>query len=92
MAKQRKHTLLITITMDRPCTAGHAAREVKDCIHGTFYPTAYEDGDPEEFRVASIRMPPAVPLRNKILRELEYLYGRHGYVTTHDLLVALRRR
>lgn len=57
MAKRlsRSHTLQITVTMDKPCTATHALREVRDTIYGTFYPTQYEDNDPGEYRVRSIR-------------------------------------
>lgn len=54
MSKSRKHTFTITVTFDKACTASHALREVKDTIHGEFYPTQRDDSEPGSYRVASI--------------------------------------
>lgn len=60
MTKTRTHSFRIRVTMDKPCTAAHALREVRDTIHGTFYPTQSDDDDPGEYRVRSItRLPKA---------------------------------
>lgn len=56
--KTQTHTLLITVRFDKKCTARVARRNVKDCIHGDFYPTAYEDDEPDKFKVTSIRPGP----------------------------------
>jgi len=53
MAKARKHTFTITVTFDKACTASHALREVKDTIHGEFYPTQRDDSEPGSYRVNS---------------------------------------
>ena len=52
--KQKLHTLYITVLMDKPCTKGTAASAVRDCIHGEFYPTAFEDDEPETFKVRRV--------------------------------------
>lgn len=57
--KKQTHTLTLTVRFDRKCSKAHAARAARDCIHGTFYPTALEDGDPETMKVRSIRVRPA---------------------------------
>jgi hypothetical protein len=52
MAKQRVHTFAIRVTMDRKCSKRHALREVRDCLQASeHYTTAWNDGDPESFRV-----------------------------------------
>lgn len=53
MAK-RTHTFAITVTFDKNCTAAHALREVKDTIHGEFYPTQMSDDQPGSYRVRKI--------------------------------------
>lgn len=53
--KKKTHLVTMRITFDKPCTKRHAAKEAANCIHGEFYPTAYEATDPEKFRVQSIR-------------------------------------
>lgn len=55
--KERTHTLVLTVRFDKKCTKAHAAREVRDCIHGEFYPTQRDDDEPGSFRVSSIRLP-----------------------------------
>jgi hypothetical protein len=54
MTVSRKHTFTITVTFDKPCSAAHALREVKDTIHGEFYPTQRDDSEPGSYRVARI--------------------------------------
>jgi hypothetical protein len=54
---RRTHTFEITITMDRECTVEHALRELRDTIHGEFYPTQRDDTEPGKFWVQSIRNP-----------------------------------
>jgi hypothetical protein len=49
--KQKLHTIVITVRMDKPCPQYVALREVRDCIHGEFYTTPRDDGDPEKFKV-----------------------------------------
>lgn len=49
--KARTHTFAITVTFDKKCTASHALREVKDSIHGEFYPTQRSDDEPGLFKV-----------------------------------------
>lgn len=54
-AKQKTHELVIRVTFDKPCSKKHAINEVKDCIHGEFYPTQHSDSDPEIFKVKNIK-------------------------------------
>jgi hypothetical protein len=51
---RRTHTFAITVTFDKNCTATHALREVKDTIHGEFYPTQRSDDEPGLYRVGKI--------------------------------------
>jgi len=53
MAKKlsRTHEVVLKVTFDRPCSAAHALAQVKDNIHGEFYPTQFEDKDPGLFTV-----------------------------------------
>lgn len=55
MAKQRTHRFVLTITMDKPCSAKLALREARDTIYGQHYCTQFNDHEPGEFRVRSIR-------------------------------------
>lgn len=52
--KARTHTFKITVTFDKNCTTTHALREVRDTIHGTFYPTQRSDDEPGSYRVGKI--------------------------------------
>ena len=52
----RIHQFVITVTMDKKCLSRTALREVRDSIHGNFYCTELEDGDPGEFKVKSIKV------------------------------------
>lgn len=57
--KSRSHLVLMRVTFDKPCTAAHAVREAKDCIHGEFYPTSLREGDPGTMTVRTIMRAPA---------------------------------
>jgi hypothetical protein len=54
MARKHFHYLVVGVRFDKPCTAAEARYKFADNVHGTFYPTAYHDHDPEEFRVKSV--------------------------------------
>jgi hypothetical protein len=53
----RVHNLILTVTLDRPCTPTEAARIAKDLIWGEFYPSAWgeREGFPELLKVKAIR-------------------------------------
>lgn len=53
--KQRVHQFVITVTMNKKCLRRVALREVRDCIHGDFYCSELDDGDPGMFKVKSIK-------------------------------------
>lgn len=53
--KSRVHEVLVKIRFDAPISRGRAVAEIRDNIHGTFYPTQWEDNDPGEFKISSIR-------------------------------------
>jgi len=53
--KKRIHQFIITITMNKKCLGRIALREVRDNIHGLHYCTELDDGDPETFRIKSIK-------------------------------------
>jgi len=61
--KKRTHTFAITVTFDKSCSTTHALQEVRDTIHGEFYPTQMHDTDPGIYRVGKIKRVPvkAVP-------------------------------
>ena len=55
--KQKLHSFIITVRMDKPCYKRVALREARNCIHGIFYCTSH-DGDPESFKVSRIEKLP----------------------------------
>jgi hypothetical protein len=59
--KAKIHTFTIKVRFDKKCTSAHAIREVRDNIHGNFYPMQMEDTDPGEFWVRAIRPLPRAP-------------------------------
>lgn len=61
--KQRRHTFTVTVTFDRACTRATALREARDNIHGQHYCAPYEDKDPDEFRIRSVRLAPRKAVR-----------------------------
>lgn len=48
--KQKLHSFVITVRMDKACPQYVALREARDCIHGDFYCTPFGDGDPENIQ------------------------------------------
>lgn len=56
MKKQRSHTVLVTVSFDKACTRAVALRELKDTIHGNEYCTQFEDSEPGEYRVRSVKL------------------------------------
>lgn len=56
--KSRTHTVMVTVTFDKPCTRRIALRELKDTIHGNEYCTQFEDSEPGEYRVRTVKMAP----------------------------------
>lgn len=60
MRKTKTHRFVLTITTNRACTRQVALREARDNIHGLHYCTELEDGEPETFRIRSIRPHKAV--------------------------------
>jgi len=55
---KKTHQVTISIRSDKPCDKSHAIEMVKDSIHGTFYPFQYDDRDPGEFTIRSVRGTP----------------------------------
>ncbi len=61
--KARTHRVTLTVTFDKPCTRKVAVAEVRDNIHGEFYPSgaglqSWEwptPGYPETFKIRSVR-------------------------------------
>lgn len=58
MKKSRTHSFIVTITTDKQCPRKVALREIRDVIYGQHYCTPYEDDEPEEFRIRSVRSAP----------------------------------
>ena len=58
--KQKLHSFVITVRMDKPCYKRVALREARDCIHGTFY-CGQRDSNPDSFQVARITKLPKEP-------------------------------
>lgn len=55
MKKQRTHVVTMRVTFDKPTGVKAAADAVRDCIHGEFYPTQFDDSQPGSFKVKSVR-------------------------------------
>lgn len=53
--KEHTHTFVITVRMNKACTARVALRAAQDNIHGDFYPSTMNDGDPDKMKISSIR-------------------------------------
>lgn len=59
MKKRRTHSFIITVTFDRACDAKFAKHEVSENVHGEHYTNgSHDDGEPEEFRIRSIKRLP----------------------------------
>jgi len=55
MRKSKTHKFVVTISTNRACTRKVALREIRDNVHGQHYCTELDDGEPETFRIRSIR-------------------------------------
>lgn len=60
---RRTHSFVINVTFDKPCSKSFALRAVKDdggidVRGGEHYTTVWNDGEPETFKVRSVRHPP----------------------------------
>lgn len=80
MKKARVHSFQISATFDKACGAGHALREMRDTIHGEFYPTQRSDAEPGKYRVRTIGKLPAPPRPRPI--------GRIIFIPDNELGVA----
>lgn len=58
ISPQKTHKFILTITTNKKCSRKLALREVRDNVHGLHYCTTIEDGDPDTFRIRSIRHAP----------------------------------
>lgn len=52
--KKRVHRVTLELSFDRPCGVKHAVAQANDVIHGMFYTTALNPGDPESVKVRRI--------------------------------------
>lgn len=55
MAREKTHTLMLTVTFDRECSKAEARTMVADNIHGEFFPVPLREDGPEKFKVLSIK-------------------------------------
>ena len=51
----KTHTVMVTVTFDKPCTKKVALRELRDTIHGKNYCTQYKDSEPGEYTIRSVK-------------------------------------
>jgi len=52
---QKRHSVLVTVTFDKPCTNAEALAAIRDTIHGDFYPVILtRDDAPDCFKVRRI--------------------------------------
>ncbi|MCR5943504.1 hypothetical protein FG152_22235 [Ochrobactrum sp. XJ1] len=56
--KKRIHEFVIRLSFDKACSPSSALRAARDCIHGTHYTVAWNDGDPEIVRVKTLKHKP----------------------------------
>lgn len=56
--KARIHEVIVKVRFDKPTSRAHAVATFKNNVHGTFYPCAFEDNDPETMRIKSVRSSP----------------------------------
>lgn len=59
--KKRQHRVVMVLSFDEPCTQAHAVASAKDCIHGDFYPTSLNPGDPGKMVVRTVMRLPTAP-------------------------------
>lgn len=55
----RTHTVLVNVTFNKKCSRQIALRELRDTIHGNNYCTQFDDREPGEYRIRSVRLAPA---------------------------------
>jgi hypothetical protein len=53
--KSKRHSFVVTVTMNKPCNARRALAEIRGNIYGTHYCTPFCDEDPDTFRIRSIK-------------------------------------
>lgn len=53
--KSKTHRFVVTIRTNKECTRKVALREMRDTVYGLHYCTELDEGDPETFRIGSIR-------------------------------------
>lgn len=54
--KSKMHTVLVTVSFDKPCSRKIALRELKDTIHGNEYCTQFDESEPGEYHVRTVRL------------------------------------
>jgi hypothetical protein len=52
---KRVHTFVLSVSFDKSCNRRLALREVRDTIYGHHYCTQYDEAEPGEFRIRSIK-------------------------------------
>jgi hypothetical protein len=58
-SKTKRHIFTVAVKMDKHCSRALALRNVRDELRGqNFYPVQYEDHEPGEFWIRSIRLAP----------------------------------
>jgi hypothetical protein len=72
--KSHIHTLIVRVRFDKPTTRTHAVAAFRDNVHGVFYPTAFEDDDPETMTIKSAR---SAGRKSRKLRVVPPLALRH---------------
>jgi hypothetical protein len=58
MANTKVHELIVKVRFDKPCSRAFAVSEFRDIIHGEFYPTQYNDDNPETMKIAGVKSNP----------------------------------
>ncbi|RRY03857.1 hypothetical protein [Brucella anthropi] len=53
--KKRTHEFVIRLTFDKACSPSVALKGARNCIHGTHYTIAWDDGDPEILKVKTLK-------------------------------------
>lgn len=61
--KQKTHEFIIKVRFNKPISKSHALHEVKDNVHGDFYPAVnWADGAPTYAKISCIKNKPKNPL------------------------------
>lgn len=56
--KSYRHEIIVKVRFDKPTTQGQATAAFRDCVHGTFFPSAFHLGDLEIMTITSVRNNP----------------------------------